>query len=232
MTLKILVSVRSVEEALVAARDGADLIDLKEPGRGALGDLPVETVAAIVAALRGQGAAQPVSATIGDVPLRDLATIAERVEAIGAAGVDIVKVGLDAADPAAASVLSWLAGCGRMVVPVFIADGGIDLVMVRAAARLGFVALMVDTADKQAGSLLDRYDDDQLRSFVETVHDEGREAGLAGALRRDEADRLVAIGPDFAGFRSAVCDGDRRGTLDAARLRALRDAIQTAALAR
>jgi len=229
---RLLVSVRSVDEALLAAREGADFIDLKEPGRGALGDLPVETTAAIVGALRAQGAAQPISATIGDVPMRELATIAERVEAIGAAGVDIVKVGVDAADPAAASVLSWLAGCGRTIVPVFIADGGIDVVMVRAAARLGFAALMVDTADKQAGSLLDLYDDAQLRTFVETVHEEGREAGLAGALRREQAARLVAIGPDFAGFRSAVCDGDRRGTLDPARLRGLRDALETAALSR
>lgn len=230
MTLKMLVSVRSVDEALVAAREGADFIDLKEPGRGALGDLPVETIAAIVAALRGQGAAPPISATIGDVPMADLATIAARVEATGDAGVDIVKVGVDAADPAAASVLSWLAGCGRTVVPVFIADRGIDLAMARAAARLGFVALMVDTADKLGGSLLDRYDDEPLRAFVQAVHEEGREAGLAGALRRDEAARLVAIGPDFAGFRSAVCAGDRRGALDAAKLRALRDAIETASL--
>lgn len=232
MTLKMLVSVRSVDEALVAAREGVDFIDLKEPGRGALGDLPVETVAAIVEALRAQRAAPAISATIGDVPMHELATIADRVEAIGAAGVDIVKVGIDAADPAAASVLSWLAGCGRTIVPVFIADGGIDVGLVRAAARLGFPAVMIDTADKQGGSLLDRYDDEPLRTFVETVHEEGREAGLAGALRRDEAPRLVAIGPDFAGFRSAVCDGDRRGALDAARLRALRDTLEAAALAR
>lgn len=230
MTLRLLVSVRSVDEALTAAQAGADFIDLKEPGRGALGDLPVETIRAIVAALRTHGAAQPISATIGDVAMSELATIAERVESVGGCGVDIVKVGIDAADPAAASVLSWLAGCGRTVVPVFIAERGIDLRMVRAAARLGFAALMVDTADKASGSLFDLVDELQVRGFVETVHDEGREAGVAGALRREQAARLVALGADFAGFRSAVCDGGRSGTLDPARVRALRDAIETAAL--
>lgn len=229
-TPKVLVSVRSVDEALAAADAGADLIDLKEPGRGALGDLPPETIAAIVTALRARGEAPPISATIGDVPLTELATIVERVEATAAAGVDIVKVGIAPDDPAAASVLSWLAGCGRVIVPVFIADRGIDLGMVRAAAKLGFVAVMLDTADKQGGSLLDRYDDERIRGFVEAVHDEGREAGIAGALRGEQADRIAASGADFAGFRTAVCDGDRRGTLDPTRLRALRGALATAVL--
>ena len=37
---RLLVSVRSVDEALVAAAGGADFIDLKEPSQGALGGLP------------------------------------------------------------------------------------------------------------------------------------------------------------------------------------------------
>jgi uncharacterized protein (UPF0264 family) len=232
MTVRLLVSVRSVDEARVAAQGGADFIDLKEPGRGALGDLPVQTIRAVVQALREPGAAgrATISATIGDVAMADLATIAQRVEAVGDCGVDIVKVGIEAGDPAAASVLSWLAGCGRSIVPVFIADRGIDLTMVRAAARLGFTGLMADTADKKAGSLLDLVDDDTLRRFVATAREEGVMVGLAGALRREQAARIVALGPDFAGFRSAVCEGDRSGTIDAARLRALRDAFDTAAL--
>lgn len=236
MTVRLLVSVRSVEEALAAVQGGADFIDLKEPGRGALGDLPIETIRAIVQALRGQGASTadrpPISATIGDVPMAELATIAQRVEAVGDCGVDIVKVGVDASDPAAASVLSWLAACGRPIVPVFIADQGIDLVMVRAAARLGFAGLMADTAAKDAGSLLDLVDEAVLREFVAIVRAEGTMVGLAGALRREQAGRLVALAPDFAGFRSAVCEGDRSGRLDSNRLRALRDTFDTAALAR
>ena len=50
--MRLLVSVRSVEEALLAAQGGADFIDLKEPNDGALGGLPVETIAAVIMALR------------------------------------------------------------------------------------------------------------------------------------------------------------------------------------
>jgi hypothetical protein len=45
--------------------------------------------------------------------------------------------------------------------------------------------------------------------------------GLAGALRLADLPALVRLGPDFAGFRSAVCDGSREGRLDPGRLEAL-----------
>ena len=70
--IRLLVSVRSVDEALRVAEGGADFIDLKEPARGALGGLPAGTIRDIVAALRAQGSTLPVSATIGDVPMHEL----------------------------------------------------------------------------------------------------------------------------------------------------------------
>ena len=63
--MKLLVSVRTVAEAAVAAADGADFIDLKEPRAGALGGLPVALIGDIVSVLRASGCTLPVSATIG-----------------------------------------------------------------------------------------------------------------------------------------------------------------------
>ena len=61
-----------------------------------------------------------------------------------------------------------------------------------------------------------------LAAFVGAVQRHARLAGLAGALRAADLPGLLALGADFAGFRSAVCDGDRSGALDAARVRTLR----------
>ena len=44
---------------------------------------------------------------------------------------------------------------------------------------------------------------------------------LAGALQLADWPALRALNPDFAGFRSAVCAGDRAGALDPTRLDAL-----------
>jgi len=218
--MRMLVSVRSVPEALLAAGGGAGFIDLKEPGAGALGGLPVATIDAIVHALRAHGIAGPVSATIGDLPMHALPRIRAQVEAVAACGVDYVKVGIER-EPQAFAVLDALAACGRPVVPVFVADRGLDAELVAHACGLPFPALMADTADKQAGSLFDAVPMEDLRHFVAQVRASGRPVGLAGALRTTHLPMLQALAPDFAGFRSAVCVGDRATALCPQRLAAL-----------
>ncbi|MEP6873189.1 MAG: (5-formylfuran-3-yl)methyl phosphate synthase [Burkholderiales bacterium] len=225
--MRMLVSVRDVSEARVAAHGGADFIDLKEPRDGALGGLPIETIAAVVRALRAQGSRLPISATIGDLPMSDLDAILARAVAVAACGVDYVKVGIERLAQAR-EVLDALAGTGHAIVPVFIGDRGLDFEQVAHACSLKFPALMVDTADKLAGSLFDVMPDAELRRFVGVVRASGAMVGLAGALRRPQLAALRALGPDFAGFRSAVCAGDRSGTLDPERLRELAAALHAA----
>ena len=226
--MKLLVSVRSVEEALLVAEGGADFIDLKEPGEGALGGLPIATINTIVDALRRQGKGLPVSATIGDVPMHDLDRIAACVAAVGACGVDYVKVGIERV-PQSRAVLDALARSGQAIVPVFIADKGLEASHVAHACTLGFPAVMADTADKHAGSLFDVLPMDELRRFIDTVRASGAMVGLAGALRTEHQPLLSKLAPDFAGFRTAVCVGDRSSALDPRRLRELTMLMHAAA---
>ncbi|MBX9716770.1 MAG: (5-formylfuran-3-yl)methyl phosphate synthase [Burkholderiaceae bacterium] len=227
--LRMLVSARSVDEARAAVEGGADFIDLKEPGDGALGGLPLATIREIVDALGPRSHRVPISATIGDLPMDDLVQILSRVEAVGDCGVDYVKVGIERG-AAAALVIDALAACRWPVVPVFIADQGIDeAVLGRAcAAPCAFAAIMVDTADKHGGSLFDLMTPTSLQRFIDTVRASNRSVGVAGALRATQIDRIAALGPDFAGFRSAVCVGDRTSGLDAERVRSLSIALRAA----
>ena len=89
MTL-FLASVRDEAEAAIALLAGADIIDLKEPRRGALGALDRETTRSIVSLIGGR---VPVSATIGDLPMHP-ETIGDAVLEKAACGVDYVKFGL------------------------------------------------------------------------------------------------------------------------------------------
>lgn len=229
--VRLLISVRSVEEALIAAENGADFTDLKEPRDGALGGLPLKAIREIVAALRVQNLRLPISATIGDLPMVAVAHIVSQVQAVAACGVDYVKVGIER-DARAATVIDALAGCGSTVVPVFIADRGLDdaLVARACAARSGsrpvFPAIMVDTADKRTGSLFEALPPAALSRFVGTVRASGAKVGVAGALRMAHVDRLARLRPDFAGFRSAVCVADRASRLDAVRVRELSERLQ------
>lgn len=219
-SIRLLVSVRSVSEALSAAAAGADLIDLKEPSAGALGGLPVATIREVAGALRGRGMPQPISATIGDWPMAQHEAIMAHVHAVAACGVDYVKVGIQD-EAGAAGVLRALAGCGHPVVPVFIADRGVDPALLAQACALPFPALMLDTADKRAGSLFDCLGEFTLKRYIRQMRRGGHLAGLAGALRSRHLPQLRRLAPDFAGFRSAVCEGARTGKLMPQKVEAL-----------
>ena len=218
--VQVLVSVRSVNEALAAVACGADLIDLKEPGAGALGALPLHVVHEVVQALRGAGHGQVVSATVGDWPVEARDEVLERVRATAACGVDIVKVGIPRGDGAAA-LLAALAGSPAPVVPVFLADAGLDEALLALACWLPFPALMLDTAEKRSGSLFDCLDAVSVSHFIDRARAAGKLAGVAGALKLAHLPLLRELAPDFAGFRSAVCENGRSADLVPQRVQAL-----------
>ncbi len=224
-TMRILVSVRNLDEALLVAREGADFIDLKDPAAGALGGLEPERITAIVRVLRAlPGFRGRISATIGDWPVGAVHDIVARITAVAATGVDDVKVGVSPIGDATA-LITALRAIEAPVVPVLIADHGVPYALLdRLMTARRYAAVMLDTENKRAGSLLQRLPHDALSNFVTDVRTTGAWAGLAGALRLEDVPALIAIDPDFAGFRSAVCSGDRAQAMDPQRLRALRAA--------
>lgn len=221
--MKVLVSVRSAAEAQVAARAGVAYIDCKEPAAGALGALALPVLRDCVATVRAQAPTARVSATVGDWPADALDGISAQARAVAACGVDDVKVGVP---PDAAALLARLAQLrveGLPIVPVLLADAGVP-----AALPQGFAAVMLDTQDKRGGSLRQRLPLAELARFVQVVQAQGALAGLAGALTQADGVALAALGPDFLGFRSAVCAGAREGVLCPERLSALLAALRAA----
>ena len=207
-----LASVASAAEADIALAGGADIIDCKDARRGALGALPVAEVAAIRRAVAGR---KPVSAVTGDLPMQPDVVLAA-AEAMAASGVDFVKVGLFAGTGRAACIaaLAPLAARAR-VIGVMFADQAPDLALLPDMQAAGFAGAMIDTAGKQGGGLLAHMDIAALDAFVAACRAHGLTSGLAGRLEPPDVPRLLALGPDFLGFRGALCAGRARaGALD------------------
>ncbi|MBC5782229.1 (5-formylfuran-3-yl)methyl phosphate synthase [Ramlibacter sp. USB13] len=226
--VRLLASVRDVDEAVAAATAGADFIDLKEPADGALGAVAPEAIARIVSVLRARHPGVRISATVGDLPAHEVDEILARVRRVEACGVDYVKVGVwPSPSPGPVhALLEALAQQGGDVVPVLLVDAGLDESLVRhALAGTAFPAVMLDTTEKRRGSLLQRVPLATLAGFVATVRAHGRMVGLAGSLRVDDVPTLVALDPDFAGFRRALARYGRAGTLDPRLVRRLRRAL-------
>ncbi|MCJ2138181.1 (5-formylfuran-3-yl)methyl phosphate synthase [Methylobacterium sp. J-026] len=214
---RLLVSVRDPAEAEAARLAGADLIDAKDPERGALGALEPGMVCEIVARVSG-GAETSAVADPNPAALAAMATT----------GVAWVKTGLDAGrrgDIAGCAALA-AAAPGRVIAVLFAEDGP-AAELVPALAKAGFAGAMIDTAGKTGARLPDLAASDDLAAFTAACRAHGLMSGLAGSLRVIDIMALGAHEPDYLGFRGGLCrDFDRRNGIDPLRiaevLRALR----------
>ncbi|MBP0588485.1 (5-formylfuran-3-yl)methyl phosphate synthase [Paraburkholderia sp. LEh10] len=223
--IRMLASVRNLDEARDAASAGADLIDLKEPGAGALGAVSAPSIADIVQSLRAEHPRLPISAAIGDLRPGDHASLEYRASQAGRCGVDYVKAGVPADSASfdiACRTLSYMRGLHWNMVPVLLVDNGLDLRVVEHACELRFAGVMVDTASKKRGNLFQCVPLAALDSMVQIARVHDVMPGLAGALLSKHVPLIRALGPEIAGFRTALCDGSRTGRLNADRVRDLR----------
>ncbi len=222
MTL-MLASVTGPAEAEIALAGGADIIDLKDPARGALGAVEHAMVRATVAAVAGR---RPVSAVTGDMPMRPEVVVAA-AEGMAAAGVDYVKQGIfPGGEPEQCiRALAPLAERARLVAVLF-ADRDPDFSLLPLLARAGFHAAMLDTADKSQGRLLDHTSLPRLRQFVASCREHRLLSGLAGALEAPDVPRLLVLEPGVLGFRGALCGGaGRTASIDPEAVREIRELI-------
>jgi uncharacterized protein (UPF0264 family) len=204
----LLASVTNPKEAAIALEAGADIIDLKDPSRGALGALSVTRIERIVAAIDHRCS---VSATVGDLPAKpDL--IGQAVRATAATGVAYVKVGLfgSAYFDDCLDTLAQQASAGVRLIAVLFADLAPDFKTLAMLADAGFTGAMLDTADKSRGGLRRHMTVERLDEFVRQARQSELMTGLAGSLRCEDINPLLATKPDYLGFRTALCRGESR----------------------
>ncbi len=219
--MKLLVSVISAQEARLALDGGADIIDVKDPGEGALGAPSPRVLAEVVRVL---GGAVPVSVALGDLPnLPHTAALAAR----GAAelGAGYVKVGLRGVrDPAGAVALMravadavgpGVHGSGVQVIAAAYADAGAldppalaPRHLPEVVAGAGIAGALVDTFVKDGRGLYGWCSEPELVELIARTRATGASFGVAGQLTRSQLGRVAA---DVVGVRSAVCRGGDRG---------------------
>ena len=221
MTL-FLASVRDEAEAEIALLNRADIVDLKEPARGALGAVDRGATSNIVSFVAGRVC---VSATIGDLPMQP-EMIRDAVLERAACGVDYVKFGLfpggdqqgclDALRPVAWRV---------HLILVLFTDRLPAFDAISAAAAMGASGIMLDTADKRTGSLVTHLGLREIACFITEARAHGLMVGVAGSIAVADVPELLALAPDLLGFRGALCHGSRNASLDAAACAAIRALI-------
>ena len=114
-----------------------------------------------------------------------------------------------------------------LIVVVF-ADRLPGFEAIDAVVAAGAVGIMLDTAGKSTGSLLDHLSLGEVANFVARAKAHGLAIGLAGSLRAAQIPALLALEPDVLGFRGALCHGSRNASLDRASCLGIRTLIPIA----
>lgn len=221
-----LASIATLDEMEVARAGHADIVDLKDPTRGALGAWDIPAVQKAVTLWWSWPDPKPMlSATIGDLPLEPEPVFAA-VERVASKGVPMIKLGMfpdgqtletiDALVPIASKV---------ELIAVYLADREPDFDLLPELAAAGFAGAMIDTADKASGGVRRVMSDEELGAFVKRASALGLKTGLAGSLRLGDIGALVTLGPDYLGFRGALCAGARTGRMDPAAVMRVRTAL-------
>ncbi|HEY7309442.1 MAG TPA: (5-formylfuran-3-yl)methyl phosphate synthase [Gemmataceae bacterium] len=219
---RLLVSVRSAQEAEAALHGGAALIDVKEPKHGSLGRAGEEVIAAVVRTVAGRG---PVSAALGE--------LADSPDMPVEPSLAYVKWGLAAARE---DWRSQLGGALRRLaeqqpncrgVAVAYADWRRadaptpeDVCTFAVEHSLG--AFLLDTWKKDSSTLLDWLALDAVARLCVRCRAAALPIALAGSLGAREIGQLRPLRPDWFAVRGAVCQGRRRtATIDEYKVRQL-----------
>lgn len=228
---RLLVSVRSAVEAAAALAGGADVIDIKEPRRGALGPADPHVWQDV---RRVVGQQVEISVALGELlfdPVEELAPHAR--------GLAFAKIGLAGCHTQPGWLARWRSALralppGVAPVPVAYADwphaaAPSPSVAISLAAFTPERLLLIDTHNKSAGALLDCLSLEFLEELMAYAAQHEVRLALAGSLTAQAIQRLLALAPAYIGVRGAACSGGREGTIDAARVKPLADIVQALA---
>ena len=237
---RLLVSIRSLEEALAAIKGGADILDVKEPTRGSLGMADMKVVAAIAQQIEESRAPRlPLSVALSEViDWRDRDDIPVLPESVAFA-----KLGLSHLarcdgwrdewlqvrkrfEQRRSSRLEWVAVAyadAEQAASPPIHD------ILAAAIATNCTGLLIDTYTKAGLTLTDCCDAASLCDLAERCHSAGLFLALAGRLSRESLPELSRIAADVLAIRSAACeDADRTARVSARAVASFRSAMQSA----
>ncbi|MCK5898678.1 MAG: (5-formylfuran-3-yl)methyl phosphate synthase [Methylococcales bacterium] len=204
----MLASVMNKEEALAVLKVGVDIIDLKQPSKGALGALEIEEIAEIVQMVQGRCL---ISATIGDLPMEPK-LVFDAIKKMATTQVDYIKIGFFPKGNIQVTLnkLSELKPLNLSLIAVLFADVLPHLDIIQVLKQAGFTGVMLDTLDKKQGSLVDIMPFQKIHAFVNEVQQQNLLSGLAGSLKKSDIQTLMTLKPDYLGFRGALCHKQNR----------------------
>ncbi len=224
--VKILVSIINLREVEVVMHTKVDIVDIKNPSRGSLGIPDIDILTDIATKICN---AYECSAAIGDLnspsPL-----IPYTAFAISLLGLNYIKAGLEVGNrdtgiEIGRSIVEGISLSSRRarVVLVGYADylriSSIDPISVAEIAyNVGADGVMIDTRIKDGRNTFQFLDYSYLKRFISMAKNYNLFTAIAGGLGIEHICKAIELGFDVIGFRGAVCDNGRMGSISQDRI--------------
>ena len=229
--LNILISFRSIDEVSEECLKYVDILDLKDPDKGAIGSWEIKNLKKII---RKFGNKIKISATLGDED--KVYKILNKLKLFDSLKLDYIKFGIFANE---IGQLTFLLNSIKKrkfkteLVPVifienkflrnFVAEN------IKVFKKFGYNFLLLDTFSKDAGNIFEICSEDYLKILLKQSLLNNLSIGLAGKLNLSNISQLVELQPKIVGFRSAVCvDENRKKELSVNKLKKLYYSITSA----
>ena len=196
---KILASIKDLSEAKILINTDIDIIDLKDPLKGALGRLSEQDIIDIIKFIDKK---KLTSSTVGDLPNNE-ALISKNVNEISATAVDFIKIGVY--DNFYINTLCKIKSSTRLIA-VFFADVFLPTESeIRSLKESGFSGVMVDTSNKKLGNLFAHTSSSEISNFLEIAKKLDLLTGVAGSINETHIAEIIKLNPNYMGFRGALC---------------------------
>ena len=199
---KILASIKDLSEAKILIDTDIDIIDLKDPSKGALGRLEKNDIEIIVNFINKK---KLTSSTVGDLP-NDKELISENVNEVSSTNVDFIKIGVY--DNSYIKTLCNIKSCKKLIA-VFFADKFLPTKNEIAELKeSGFSGIMVDTSNKKSGNLFNHVTHSQIKNFLTIAKSMNLLTGIAGSINKTHINDIIKLNPNYMGFRGALCENN------------------------
>ncbi|WP_436716987.1 (5-formylfuran-3-yl)methyl phosphate synthase [Roseiconus lacunae] len=227
--IRLLVSVRNLEEAKVAIAGGVRLVDLKEPSKGSLAPTSPDIWRSVSEFLTQDAGDHNCAGIDLSIALGEPDTAVKFADQVPRT-VRFAKAGLSGLDSAEAVLKFWRLLRAQLPAPVtLVAVAYADYQVAgtlspeevaQLALQFGLRHVLIDTFEKSGGSSLKQLGRQRLGEFAVAAQTLGIWWALAGSIDRQETQSLLKdqVWPDCIAVRGAVCEGDRAGTISPGRL--------------
>lgn len=247
--ISLLISVRSHQEAVLAINSGADIIDAKEPIAGALGILPLHKIREIISVSRRIKSNLKITGTYGDNVKRMINFNTRKFTSYCSVGLDAIKIGFDGRGVAKSreAFVELLIAYEKIIknnrkyepqkkiaklVPVLMIDNGLDIdfidFMMKTKTSENFFGVMLDTKfkDKDKNNIFNIFSTSELKNIFKKCNLYNLHYGVAGSLSLTHSKKIKEIRPFWAGYRSAICNGNRNNNLSSKKIQIIRDSLK------